>query len=256
MKKVLIAALTLAVLVGAADAYLGQVVGSFMSPAGTLTRGLARSASYLYVLDGNNPGLVYRLNPTTGSVYGYDILPFAGSNRGLGFVYGSFLYVGNDTNDRVYRVNADTNSVVTSWPANHDPFGLDAYCTGDGGQGTTAIYATDSSPSAIYTHEPWSGSITNSVTIAGASDYDCAYDWRNTCLWLGRSNSYVYGYTPSGVVMGSFSAPQPYPSGLAYYGSYLWVSCTSYGYIYRIHCPQGFVGAEPASLGHVKALYR
>jgi len=240
----------------AAFAYLGQVVGSFPSPAGYLTRGLARSASYLYVLDNNNPGLVYRINPTSGYVYGWSILNYAGNNRGLAYVSGNYLYIGNDTNDYVYRVNPDSGVAYSSWAANHDPFGLDPVCTGDGGTGTIAMYSTDSSPSAIFTHVLGTGSIASSITIPGASDYDCAYDWRNSVLWLGRSNSYVYAYSPSGVTVASFPAPTPYPAALAYYGAYLWVACTGYGYIYRVHCPQGFVGTAPASLGRVKALYR
>jgi hypothetical protein len=73
---------------------------------------------------------------------------------------------------------------------------------------------------------------------------------------LGDSPNVIYGYTNAASVAGSFIAPANQPRGLAYSASYLYVGCASNGYIYKVHCPEGFVGVEPASLGDVRALFR
>ncbi len=257
MKKVLTLALFVLLLSAAADATIGQVLASYPNPAGSGGRGLARADAILYLVDNHNPGVVYRLNPLNGSILSWYTLPYAGVNAGLAYQSGGYLWVGNDTNNYVYRVNADTGSIYSSWNANHDPMGLDAQCTGDGGTGTSFILGTDSAPSAIFTHDLGTGSIISSVTISAASDYDCAFDWRNSLLWIGNmAGGYVMGYSPSGTLMGSFPTPGAYPSGMAYYGQYLFIGCSGDNRIYVVTCPQNFYDVAPASLGKVKVLYR
>jgi hypothetical protein len=255
MKRIVFCALVAAT-AAASWAYLGQVVGSFPSPAGTQTRGLAISSSYLFVVDGTSPGLVYRCYPNNGSVRNWYQLGWAGNNSGLALSATAYLWVGCTSNNRVYRCHAPTGSIYDSWSAGHDPFGCAPLATGDGGVGTSYIYTTDTDPSAIFTHQLWTGSIVRSVAVPNRSDYDCAYDWRNRVVWLGDSPDLVYGYSFSGTVVGSFRSPAASPRGLTYYGEYLYVGCASNGYIYRVHCPLNFIGAAPASVGKVKALFR
>jgi hypothetical protein len=255
MKRTVFIAL-LAATCAASWAYLGQVVGSFRSPAGTQTRGLAISGSYLFVVDGTSPGLVYRVLPNNGSVRNWYQLGWSGNNSGLAVSASAVLWVGCPSDNRVYRCYAPSGSIYYSWSAGHDPYGCAPLATGDGGAGTSYLYTTDSSPSAIFTHQLGTGSIVRSVTVANSSNYDCAYDWRNRVLWLGDSPNIIYGYSFSGAVVGSFRSPADAPLGLTYYASYLYVGCASNGYIYRVHCPLDFVGAAPTSLGKVKTLFR
>ncbi|MGD8719942.1 MAG: hypothetical protein PVH29_14120 [Candidatus Zixiibacteriota bacterium] len=237
-------------------AYLGEVVSSYASPAGVQTRGLAISASYLFVVDGTNPGIVYRVVTETGSLRNWYQVGWSGSNSGLAWTPSSNLWVGCPSNNRVYRCAAPNGSIHYSWNAGHDPYGCAPLCSGDNGAGTSYLYTTDSAPSGLFNHQLNTGSIVRSITIPNSSDYDCAYDWRNRLVWLGDSPNVIYGYTNAASVAGSFIAPANQPRGLAYSASYLYVGCASNGYIYKVHCPEGFVGVEPASLGDVRALFR
>ncbi len=245
----------------AADAYLGQVVASFPTLSFSQNRGVARSASVLFLVTIQNPGIIYRYNPTSGALLSWYYLPFTGNNAGLAFSPPNYLWVGNMTQSRVYCVNADSGSIYSSWPAGHNPTGLDPLCTGDGGTGTTYMLSTDqtTTASALYTHNLTTGSIVGSSPISALSDYDFGYDWRNGVIWLGNMSSpNITAYSPSGFVMGSFPAPAGYSCGIAYANSYLYIgSSLGDGYIYVVHCPQGGLSrVAPASLGKVKALFR
>jgi hypothetical protein len=254
MKRWLILVLGLLAAVSAFG-YLGQVIASYPSPAGTNMRGLAMAAGVLYVADSNSPAIIYRVNPSTGSTYDWYTLPFSGNPSGLAYTSsGNYLWVGVPGNDYVYRCNASSGSLISSWSAGHEPYGLAPVATGDGGSGATQLFTTDNSPARFYRHYLSNGSIISSVTIT-SSAYDCAYDWRNSLLWIGTT-TYLYGYTMSGTVTGSFASPATNPRGLAYYGAYLYVGCTSNGRIYVVHCPANFVGVRPSSMGRVKAFYR
>ncbi len=256
MKKtaVTVAVLALAFATGA-GAYLGQVQGSFRSPAGTDTRGLARAAGYLYVVDGSVRGIVYRIHPISGSVYNWHVLPWAGANSGLAYSTPSYLWVGCLSNGVVYRTADLTGSIYSSWNAGHDPYGCAALCTGDGGSGTTHIFTTDNAPDYLFTHRLGDGSIVNSFPLGTASNYDCAFDWRNNLLWRGGGN-YIYAHTPAGSIVTSFPSPAGSPRGMTYNNSRLWIACTADSLIYRVHCPEDFYAVEPASLGRVRAMFR
>jgi len=246
------------VLLTAASAfgYLGQVIASYPSPAGTNTRGLAMASGVLFVADSNSPAIIYRINPSTGATSSWYTLPFTGVPYGLAYTSGgNYLWVGTPSNEYVYRCNASNGSLYGSWSAGHDPSGLAPLGTGDGGYGATQLFASDNNPPRFWRHYLSNGSIISTVTIAAVADYDCAYDWRNNLLWVGNA-TYLYGYTMSGNITGSFAAPAANPRGLAYYGAYLYVGCTSNGRIYVVHCPQSFVGVTPSSMGRVKSLFR
>jgi len=238
-----------------AQAYLGQVLGSFRSPAGSNTRGLARSGTYLYVMNGNERATVYRLRPITGSIYDWYLLSWTGANSGLAFSTPSYLWVGRLDTFRVYRLAEDTGSIYASWSAGHDPYGLAPWCTGDGGTGTSYLFSTDDAPSRLYVHQLSNGSVVSSAPLVNTSRCDCAYDWRNNLIWRGRAGS-IYGVTPSGAVAASFPSPAGNPRGLTYNNSYLWIACNANGFVYRVHCPRNFSAVAPSSLGKVRALFR
>jgi hypothetical protein len=255
MTKRLTIALAVALLtVAAADAYLGQIQASFRSPAGTNTRGLARAAGYLYVVDGADRGIVYRMNPDSGKVYDWYVVQWDGNNSGLAFSAPSDLWVGCVSNEIVYRTRPFTGSVYSSWTAGHDPFGIAPRSTGDGGKGTTHIFTTDNQPDYMFTHR-LNGNVVNSFPLGTRSRYDCTFDWRNDLLWRG-SGDYIYAHTPTGSIAASFESPAGSPRGLAYNNRRLWIACTADSYIYLVHCPKNFFAVEPGSLGRVKALFR
>jgi hypothetical protein len=256
MLRKYVATLVLVLGGGAASAHatLGDVVSSFRAP-GASVRGMARSTTRLHVLVFGNPTRVYRVSPTTGSVYGSWPLSCGANCRGLAFSAGGHLWVGNYGNDCVYDCVATTGSVYRSWNAGHDPFGLAAYCTGDGGIGTKAILSSDYTPSACWRHALDGGRVLSSFTIAKASYFDIAWDHRNRLVWLGFPPNVIYGYDLSGSIVASFNVPGTHPYGLAYYGEQLWVGCDGNDYIYVVRCP-GNIGVAPASIGRIKALYR
>lgn len=256
MKTKYVATMVIALGVGAASAYaaLGDVVNSFRAP-GPSVRGMARSSTRLHVLVFGNPARVYRVSPTTGSVYGSWALGCSDNCRGLAFSEGGHIWIGNYGNDRVYDCAATTGSVYRSWNAGHDPFGLAAYCTGDGGIGTKAILSSDYTPSECWRHAPSGGRIVSSFTIPKSSYFDIAWDHRNRLVWMGFPPNVIYGYNLSGSIVASFTVPNTYPYGLAYFGENLWVGCDGNDYVYVVKCP-GNIGVAPASVGRVKALYR
>jgi len=255
MRKCFLSVVAVALVAATAQAYLGEVVSSFRSPAGTDTRGLARGSTYLYVMNGNIRATVYRTRPTTGSIYDWYMVSWTGENSGLAFSTPSYLWVGRLDNDRVYCVEQSTGSLYYSWSAVHDPYGLAPWCTGDGGTGTSYLFSTDDAPSRLYTHELSNGSIVNSSSLVYNARCDCAFDWRNNLIWIGQGGS-IYAVAPSGAPVASFNSPAGSPRGLTYTNSYLWIACNSDGYIYRVHCPRNFTAAAPASLGKVRAIFR
>jgi hypothetical protein len=252
-KKYFAAALATILIATAANASLGSVVSSFRAP-GPDVRGLARSSTRLHVLIFGSPTRVYRVASATGAIYGSWASSFGNNCRGLAFSEGGHLWVGNYDNDSVYDCVATSGSVRKSWSAGHDPFGLAPYCTADGGVGTTAIFSSDSDPSACWRHNLNTGSIMASFAIANVSFFDVAWDHRNRLVWMGDLPNIVRGYTTRGSIRASFTVPADYHYGATYYGQYLWIGCAGNGYVYRVHCP-GTVGIAPASIGKVKALF-
>lgn len=237
-----------------AYAGLGSVVSSFRAP-GTSVRGMARSDTRLHVIIYGDPTRIYRVAPGTGSVYGSWPTAFSRYCRGLGFSEGGYLWVGCYENDHVYKCDSATGTVYSSWSAGNNAYGVDPFCTGDGGVGTTAIFTSDERPSYCWRHRLTNGSVMSSFPISNRSFFDIAWDHRNRLIWVGSVNNVIYGYRMSGALAASFAAPNTYPYGMAYFNEYLWVGCDGNDYIYRVHCP-GNVTVAPASFGRIKAVYR
>lgn len=252
-KRITAALVALTLAATAAFAALGDVVSSFKAP-GVNVRGLARSSTRLYLINFDNPSRVYLLAPVTGSIYESWAIPFGNNCRGLAYSAPGHLWVGNYDTDRVYDCRPANGSVYRSWSAGHDPYGLAAYCTGDGGVGTTAILSSDYDPPYCWRHDPATGSVISTFRVRYASFMDIAWDHRNKLVWIGTTGNRVYGYTTTGTIRASFTAPATYVYGLAYYDEFLWVGCDSNDHVYRVRCP-GTVTVRPASWGRVKALY-
>jgi sugar lactone lactonase YvrE len=259
--KILLSVFAIAFFATTAFAYLGQIVASFPSPADPYTWGLARSGTYLFALD-SSARRVYRCRPNTGSIYGSWSISYSGAFRGLAYSSGNYIWVGDTgSENRIYKINALNGSVYGRFRyLTDDPFGLAPRCTGDGGTGTTHLFASDNSPARVYQHDINSGSIMAQFVVTHPSTFDCTYDWRNAVVWLPEINGrYIYAYRPgAGQILGSFRMPVPSCVGLAYYGEYLWVASRSPSpdRIYRVHCPRNFVWVSPSSMGKVKALFK
>lgn len=239
----------------AAFARLGEVTGSFPAP-GNQIRGMARSDIRLFVINYGSTTFVYRVSPVNGSSYGSWATSFSNKCSGLAYAAEGHVWVGCYENNRVYDCKALTGSVYRYWSAGHEPYGAAAYCTSDGGVGTTAILTSDSAPSYCWRHNMLNGSILSSFPLATASNCDIAWDQRNKVVWQGSNPNIVYGYNTAGSLVASFTVPGQYPRGLAYYGQYLWVGCDGNDRIYKVHCPGDLTsGVSPASFGNVKALF-
>jgi hypothetical protein len=244
-------------LAGTAQARLGDIVSSFQAPG--IPHGLARSSSHLYVLSASagpsGYGMIFRCHPMTGSVYSSFPTASRGAGGGLYYSSDSALWYGEPQFDYVFKANANTGSVLYSWKAGHNPFGMTAFNTGDGGVGTTNLICTDGLASQLWYHNPTTGSVVGTLPIQEPTDGDLAYDWRNRWIWVSNLPQWVYGYRTTGQKVREFWMPVWRTAGLAYYGRYLWVGCTGNQTIYRVHCPV-FTAVAPASVGRVKALFK
>ena len=254
MKKVLLVAVATLCAAGITFAALGDVVGSFPNPGGNCA-GLGRSNTYLYTTD-YSPGTIYRVNPTTGSVYNSFAAAGGSNTRGLAYQFGGYLWQNQGYNSPypLYRTNEGTGSIYNSYtlPGGHYSHGSAPLATGDGGSGTTHIIVSNYSSDMVY-YMTTTGSISSSHSVS-QDLYEIAYDWRNKLVWGGMNTTTVYGFTTTGSLAASFSKPTGNVYGITYHGQYLWVAGTS-GYVYRQHCPVLNVGVKPASMGKIKAMF-
>lgn len=257
MKKALLA--TLAALCVAAAAYgaLGDIVGSFR--VSNNNAGLAISSGYLFCND-YSPGVIYRVHPTTGSVYGTFSSVHTSYSRGLAFD-GNYLWQNKAYSSpyQTYRTNAATGSIYASHALpGSTTHGVAPRATGDYGAGTNALFHSYYSLDRIYVMN-LSGSITSSFSVpATCMMYEIAYDWRNRLVW-GAMNAVsgqvpIWGVNTSGSIVSSFTVGISNSYGLTYGGEYLWAGTTA-GWIYRIHCPLD-TGVSPSSMGKIKAVFR
>lgn len=246
-------------LVAAAAAYgtLGSVVNSFQ--VSNNCAGLGISSGYLYSND-YSPGVIYRVHPTTGSVYGSFNSVHTSYSRGLAYD-GTYLWQ-NKAYAAPYlthRTNAANGSIYASYDIpTYYTHGVAPRATGDYGAGTTALFHSDYYADTIYVMTT-AGSISSSFSVPSTCMmYEIAYDWRNGLIWgaMNASSGVVtfWGVNTSGSLVASFGVSMSNSYGLTYAGEYLWAGTTA-GMIYRIHCPNN-LNVEPSSVGKVKALFR
>ncbi len=238
-------------------AYLGEVVGSW-SPPDYYPYALACNRNNLWVFCHRSPYLIYRMNPTTGSVRSSYGSPFGTETRGLSFTAGGYLWIGDRRTNYVYRCRAADGSIYGSWDAGHDMSGgLTVQCRGDGGYRPYGVFTSEYSARRLYRHNLTTGSI-NFRFRPHSEPWDLGWDWRNGLVWVGSISEVMYGYTQNGSQIASFRR-YIWPTGVCYSGEYLWIA-TRRGSgpqhrIWKIHCP-GTLSIPPASLGRVKALFR
>jgi hypothetical protein len=266
MRKWVLLTVGLAVTAVPAFGYLGQVVNSFPAPEHyPIALAIANNWDYLWVFCNTGRYRIYRIHHTSGSINQSYTSPQGQYTRGLtystgggvGLPDGQYLWMGNYSNDYVYRCRYSDGYPYTFFPARHDMSGgLAAMAIADGGRRPNYMASSSFSPHRIYQQSLTNGSIYRSF-VPAAVCYDLAWDWRNMLIWTGWTGNRVYGYRSTGSLVASFTAPVYNPLGFCYNGQYLWVSTTSNHYIYRIHCPYPLnSGIEPASMGRVKASFR
>jgi hypothetical protein len=267
VKRVLIitVAVALALTASFAFGWLGQVLNSFPAPASyPLALAVANNyGAYLWVYCNSGRYRIYRVSGINGSVYSSFISPQGSYTRGLtyscgggvGLPTGNYLWMGNWSNDNIYRCRISDGYPYTFFPARHDMMGgLAAMAIADGGRRPNFMASSDNSPFWIYRQSLTNGSIYSSFAPSGPC-YDLAWDWRNMLIWTSNYHNIVYGFLTTGSLRASFRIPVSYPAGFCYTTQYLWVSTTGNHYIYRIHCPYP-VSVEPASIGRIKASFR
>jgi len=232
---------------------LGDVVGSFPIPGGAQA-GLGRSNGYLYSTYYSG-SLIYRVNPSSGSVTNSFSAAGGSNTRGLAYQFGGYLWQNKAYTSpyTIYRTNESTGSVYNSYTLPTSvTHGSAPLATGDGGEGTSYIILSSYSSPMIY-YMTTTGSIARSHTVSQAL-YEIAYDWRNQLIWGGMNTTTVYGYTTTGSLAASFTKPTGNIYGITYHGQYLWVGGTS-GYVYIQHCPILNVNVRPTSMGKIKAMF-
>ena len=177
--------------------------------------------------------------------------------RGLSYDWGTNLWVGNYSNDYIYRTDYRNGSIRSFFLARHDMSGGLAIEGGRGGYDPQAIWAsTTSSPTGVWRHHLTTGSIYRSFN-PGRAACDLAWDYENELIWAGAAGSdFIYGYKTTGSVVASFHRPASYPWGMCYYERVLWIACTTPTHrIYKVDCPIN-VSVTPTSVGNIKALYK
>lgn len=262
---------------GAAFGDLGEIVLSYAAPAAApISLAYGTNETQLWVYCNEPPFNIYRVNADTGSLLGSTVSPRYRYTRGLAYVAGGYLFIGDYSTDVIYRVRSDNiTSIVSSFSAGHNMYGgLSLKGTGDGGTGGNSLWSTkfvqfgpmsgnaggapaDDWDFTVYLHNRTTGSIVRSFMPPGGA-YDVAWDWRNGILW--SANSALRAYTEAGSLLCSFRYKRGhsdrYLVGLCYDGEYLWAGSTyPVAEILKIHCPEG-IGVEPSSVGKVKALFR
>jgi Zinc carboxypeptidase len=150
-----------------------------------------------------------------------------------GLVYdGTFFWVVDDYNNRLYKINASTGVTVSScqtpWSR---PNGL-AY---NGG----SLYISDNNSDLIYVVNPATCAVTSSYAAPSTGSRGLVHDGTN--LWATDSDSdLVYKIDPAtGVVASSFATPASTPRGLAWDGTYLWLADEGTDLYYQINSATG-----------------
>lgn len=269
MKRALLVLVVVGLAAGAAWGTLGSLVASFDNHpvgGGSSHYGLAADRNYLYSYYYSSGYRIYRMLRSNGSLVSSYPNPFGTGTyqyytRGLSYGGGTILYINHYYWRAVGRFYASNGSMISTW---HWPttmtYRYGICCTHDGTNYGTRIWQSYYG-SGTFWQSTTTGSLISSFDIATTYNYDDAWDYGNNMIWYGNiSTDYVYGINTSGSILASWRGPTAVsnPYGVAYYGSYLYVSTSSGSpdeYIWVYHCPNT-VGVAPASVGKVKALFK
>ncbi|MFZ5798673.1 MAG: S8 family serine peptidase [Desulfobulbaceae bacterium] len=200
---------------------------SFASPS-TQPRGLTWDGTHLWNVDSGLPKAYYKIDPATGSVV--DGFNYPGSSFPLGITFDgtniwSTDWTGNGT---IYKHNPADMSVISSFPS---PRAYPADLAWDG----TYLWAAILQTGPIIKINPATGAEVGFIPAPpGSRPFGLTY--AHGYLYVGDDNTdTIFKLNPgSGAVLDSWPAPGPYPAGLAFDGTNLWVSDWSSQRIYRM----------------------
>jgi hypothetical protein len=228
----------------------GDVVASFPAPAPKPTA-LAWGGGNLYCFCETAPFLFWKINPATGNAIGsFRFAKTAENTAGLTHD-GKYFWAGNRVENRIYRFGWG-GSTISSFKATWD-VGLGLgwsgfHLWGTEESGTWSFY--------LYQIRP-DGKVVRSYATYYKM-YDLAWDGRY--LWTPQYDEVAKVYyivcleLSLGDTVAKFRAPADQARGMAYDGTYLWVSTMAdNGRLWKIDI--GGVGVEPSSLGRVRALF-
>jgi DNA-binding beta-propeller fold protein YncE len=246
---VLIVVLIASVAPGRAE--LGDVVASFASPAPRPTT-LTWADGNLYCFCDTLPYNIWKIKPSNGSVLGsFRFAKAAADTEGIAHD-GKYFWVGNSVENVIYCLEwggSVVSSFKTTWNVGRGLACSDFHIWGTeaGGEWNFKIYQMRRS-----------GEVIRSFAV-----YYQMFDpvWDGQYIWVPDYDEVVEWYRiiridpTNGSVVTTFQSPADEARGMAYDGTYLWLSTMAdNGRIWKIDT--GGVGVEPASLGRVKALYR
>lgn len=200
---------------------------SFASPS-TQPRGLTWDGTHLWNVDSGLPKAYFKIDPSNGTVT--DGFNYPGSSFPLGITFDgtniwSTDWTGNGT---IYKHNPADMSIVSSFPSPR-PFPADLAWDG------TYLWAAILQLGPIIKINPATGVEVGSIPAPpGSRPFGLTY--AHGYLYVGDDNTdTIFKLNPvSGAVVDSWPAPGPYPVGLAFDGTYLWVSDWSSERIYRM----------------------
>jgi hypothetical protein len=231
-----------ALLTGAtAFAGFGDIISSFPLPSELLdSQGLTWDGAYLWSCDN---AAVFRLTTVGSIVSSFQECP--GYSELWGAAYdGSYLWISDQTL--------------------FNPCHVTRYTTTGSGVGGFTLYNYGGAGLTWDNGYVWVGEGKYTTSGSLVSSFSTGYGLCDTAfvghyMWAsGPDLTYVYQWTTTGSLVASFPSPDGgQPAGKTFDGQYLWVVSVKASlpyWAYQIDI--GVTGADPASLGKIKALYR
>jgi hypothetical protein len=235
----------------AAYAAVGDIVASYPAPAANPTD-LAAGGGFVYCYTAGPPYTMWKINPVNGAAVSSSSFPFFNANTvGLAFD-GNYFWAGNAATDYIVRFTT-AGSIVSSFKTAWD-FGY--------GLGWSDVHLWGSeqmkTPPANYLYEMR----VDGVVVQSLYYYYAPFDvgWDGRYLWTavydaGQTVSKITAVTTTGTAVKTLASPAAEARGVAYDGSYLWVSTlANNGWLWKINVAG--LAVTPASWGKVKAVYR
>jgi hypothetical protein len=272
LKEIKAGVLVALITAGPALAKMGDLLASFPAPGPNQHYGLAADANYLYTHHSSSVGSwpIFIIDRRNGSFVGSYRSPFYGVTpgnyncfRGMSYEGGGYIWATNYAYDIVIKFRASDGSFISSWGTAFGTKRTYGICARNSKLGSGTLRGFNISeyypPHRIWSFST-SGSLVSSFQACAAADL--AWDVWDHLVWAADvTDGYVYGYSPTGRLLSSWSwRVRPTINnafGVAHSRSYLYVLTTSGTpdeYIWVFHCVT--MDVEPASIGRVKALYR
>jgi hypothetical protein len=182
--------------------------------------------------------------------------------HGMGYEAGApggYLHINNYYTRTAGKFVASSGSLMSTWTW---PSGIRYALCVDNDKETpgTAKGIWQSDDQGNFFYSTTTGSPVSSFHTEYLHNVDLTWDYKNDFIWLGNTvTESVYGMTTAGSVLYSWRVPTNIlnPTGVAYYGEYLYVSTTGGSpedYIWIYHCPI-CTAVHPSSFGKIKTLF-